>query len=128
MKSTAEFVSANQIPLLVLSGSLLIYVGATYYGYRYGGYSGEKLPEQVVDLLQSDTPALLVDIRSEEIQQRDGIPQLRRNALGKGISIPDVQIGPRLKRRLNITPELTAEMTATYIKGHKLVRLLSFST
>jgi len=119
VQSVSEFAAAYQTPLLIASAGLLGYVGFAFYTYRFVGYSGDILPENVLELLQSDAPALLVDIRSEDTQERDGIPKLRRKALGKAISVPFIQLDPVLRRRLNITKQLRSDITAAYIAGHR---------
>jgi hypothetical protein len=51
---------------------------------RYSGYAGELAPEAVLDLLYSDEPALLLDIRPDIARQKDGLAELKRGARWAG--------------------------------------------
>ena len=123
LKAAAGVVSTYRTPVVIATVSLLGYGAFIYYNYRFVGYSGDMYPEKVLELLESDAPALLVDIRPEEVQKRDGIPKLKRNALGKAISIPFFRPGTEL-RNMKTGAEFNADVTATYIAGHKQVELM----
>ena len=122
IQKSIEFTTTYRTPLIIAVVSLLGIAGFSYYRTRFVGYSGDILPVKVLELLESDAPALLVDIRSEDEQQREGAPKLRRKALGKAISVPFCRMDPQLKTLLKLSPDLDADVTASYIAGHKRVR------
>eukprot|EP00210_Caulerpa_lentillifera_P001449 g1391.t1 len=118
--SAADFASVNKIPLLFGTAVALAYSSYAFLKYRYLGYSGDMLPEKVLDLLQADVPALLVDIRAEEKQQRAGVPKLRKRALGKGVPLPLCTPAVQPLRTLkSANRDLCIEITAAYIAGLK---------
>jgi hypothetical protein len=64
----------------------------SYYKGRYGGYAGEASPERVYDLLTAEDNIFLVDIRTEETREKEGLPQLKLGARYKVAAFP-VQVG-----------------------------------
>ncbi|GMH16083.1 hypothetical protein Nepgr_017924 [Nepenthes gracilis] len=63
-----------------------------YWLATYGGYAGDLSPNLVFKLLSGEESTMLVDVRPEDMRERDGIPDLRRAARFRysHVSIPEV--------------------------------------
>jgi len=118
LSSATEFASTNKVPLLFGTIAIFGYASYAFYRYRFQGYSGDILPEKVLAILQTDVPALLVDVRSEKNQQSAGIPKLRRSALGKAVALPLCTPTTKpIKTLTSSSRETCIAMTAAYISG-----------
>lgn len=125
VSSATSFASANRVPLLVGTVAVFGYASYAFYRYRFQGYSGDILPERVLAILQTDVPALLVDVRSETQQASAGIPKLRRSALGKAVPLPLCTSSNKpIKILTSSSRETCIDMTAAYISGLKQARWL----
>lgn len=68
-------------------------VGYAYWRNEYGGFSGIYKPTDLVEALNKEDNIIVVDIRSEEEQEKNGVLDLRRAARGKAVSLPIVEVG-----------------------------------
>jgi hypothetical protein len=59
-----------------------------YYKGRYGGFAGEVSALQVADLLTDDDNVFLVDVRTEQQREADGVPELKLAARYKVAAFP----------------------------------------
>jgi TfoX/Sxy family transcriptional regulator of competence genes len=66
--------------------------GFAYYRNEYGGFSGIYKPTELVEALTKEDNIIVVDVREEEEQEANGILDLRRNARGKAVSLPIVEV------------------------------------
>lgn len=92
----------DEAPEVYLFFFLLVFgaIGYTYYRNEFGGFSGIYKPTDLVESLTKEDNILLVDIRSEEEQEEQGVLDLRRSARTKAVSLPIVEvrsIDPRRK-------------------------------
>lgn len=87
----ASFDDAPEVYLFLVS----LAIGAVTYAYwrnEYGGFSGIYKPTDLVEALTREDNIIVVDIRSEEEQQQNGVLDLRRAARGKAVSLPIVEV------------------------------------
>lgn len=86
-----SFDEAPEVYLFLVS----LAIGAVTYAYwrnEYGGFSGIYKPTDLVEALTREDNIIVVDIRSEEEQQQNGVLDLRRAARGKAVSLPIVEV------------------------------------
>ncbi|KAL3142509.1 hypothetical protein ABBQ38_002832 [Trebouxia sp. C0009 RCD-2024] len=95
----------------------------TYWRARLSGYSGQLQPKKALDLLNKSN-TLLVDIRREEVRNRDGIPLLKRGSRGKGAAFPlqSVSVPPAVVRSSKQGQNLRLQVAALQILGLKQVK------
>ncbi|XP_020976114.1 uncharacterized protein LOC107638441 isoform X2 [Arachis ipaensis] len=67
------------VPFVVFVGSSAT-IWAFYWLWTYGGYSGDLSPKLAMELLAGDKDATLIDVRNEDLLEKDGIPDIRRSA------------------------------------------------
>ncbi|KAG0488222.1 hypothetical protein HPP92_006777 [Vanilla planifolia] len=109
------------VPFFLVLGSTAT-IAVLYWFLRYGGYAGDLSPEQTLDLIKNDKDALLVDVRPEDIRERDGIPDLRRRARFRYaiINLPEVDIS--IRKQVRAAKDLDNALTAALIRNLKIVR------
>jgi hypothetical protein len=87
----ASFDEAPEVYLFLFS-LLVGAVGYAYYRNEYGGFSGIYKPTELVEALNREDNIVVVDIRSEDEQEANGVLDLRRAARGKALSLPLVAV------------------------------------
>ena len=80
----------------------------------FGGYSGNYNPDKALEILKSED-ALLVDIRSERQRVDNGVPELKRGARGKGVSLPASKLLPSIARKVRNADALAIEIFGAQI-------------
>eukprot|EP00897_Mesotaenium_endlicherianum_P008580 jgi/Mesen1/7750/ME000407S06948 len=108
-------------PLLkagVIAGVSLL-VGVYYWRARYGGYSGDLSPPEALKLLSSDFNAVLVDVRPQDLREREGIPDLRRSARFKDAAVEFVKLGGQARGQLRNPDDVELQLWAAVVKGLK---------
>lgn len=68
------------IPALVVGGAVVVPAAIRSYSRRFGGFAGELNALEVSELLSSEAPALLLDIRPPIVREKDGLPELKLGA------------------------------------------------
>eukprot|EP00850_Spirogloea_muscicola_P019601 SM000195S05248 [mRNA] locus=s195:19393:24780:+ [translate_table: standard] len=109
------------ISVLLVAGSST-FLGLSLWRARYGGYSGDLLPDVAYKLLKDEGNVLLVDIRGQDARDRDGVPDLRRGLRFKAASVELEQLDGPLRSQLRKADETDVLMTAAKIKGLKGVK------
>ncbi|XP_062228404.1 uncharacterized protein LOC133926466 [Phragmites australis] len=104
----------------VLGGSATI--GISYWLLTYGGYSGDLSPEQTLELLKNDDKAVLIDVRPEDLREKDGVPDLRRGARFKYASVASPEIEGPIKKMLKGGRDVDDALLAVVIRNLKLVK------
>ncbi|KAJ4810416.1 Rhodanese/Cell cycle control phosphatase superfamily protein [Rhynchospora pubera] len=104
----------------LLGGSAVI--GGSYWLVNYSGYSGDLAPEQTMELLKDDGSAILIDVRSEDLRERDGIPDLRRGARFKYASVTFPEIDGPIKKLLRGGKEVDDALLAVVIRNLKVIK------
>ncbi|CAA6660290.1 unnamed protein product [Spirodela intermedia] len=105
---------------LILAGSATF--GVSYWLILYGGYSGDLSPELTFELLSKDENVVLVDIRPEDVRERDGVPDLRRRARSKYASVNPPEVDGSLRTLLRSVGEVNDALTALIIRNLKIVK------
>ncbi|XP_027334631.1 calcium sensing receptor, chloroplastic isoform X2 [Abrus precatorius] len=108
------------IPFVVFVGSSAT-LWAVYWLGTYGGYSGDLSPKSALDLL-ADTNAALIDVRSEELREKDGIPDLRRAARFRYASITPLEVDGSIRKLLKGGRDLDDSLIAAIIRNLKIVK------
>ncbi|KAK4410530.1 hypothetical protein Sango_0126000 [Sesamum angolense] len=105
---------------------LFLGVSATLWGsYRvlkYGGYAGDLSPQSTWELLQGNENVVLVDIRPEDLRDRDGIPDLRRGARFRYASVALPEVNGSVKKLLKGGREIEDSLLAAVIQNLKIVQ------
>jgi rhodanese-related sulfurtransferase len=93
-----------------VTAAVLVVVGilapaALAWRAAYGGYAGLVAPAAAAAALEAGAPKggrppppLLVDLRAESARARDGVPDLRFAARGRGVVVPPPALPPRVAR------------------------------
>ncbi|XP_078434130.1 rhodanese/Cell cycle control phosphatase superfamily protein [Wolffia australiana] len=106
--------------ILLVAGSATF--GYSYWLLLYGGYSGDLSPELTFELLNKEDNVALVDIRPEDLRERDGIPDLRRRARFKYASVGVPEVDGSVKKLLRSGEEVNEALTASIIRNLKIVK------
>ncbi|KDO41620.1 hypothetical protein CISIN_1g0086351mg, partial [Citrus sinensis] len=93
-----------------------------YWWWTYGGYSGDLSPKSTLELLRGKENAVLIDVRHEDLRERDGIPDLRRGARFRYASVYLPEVGGSVKKLLRGGRELDDTLTAAVIRNLKIVQ------
>ncbi|KAJ4884976.1 Rhodanese/Cell cycle control phosphatase superfamily protein [Raphanus sativus] len=107
---------------------LVLIVGSTgtfwvlYRVWTYGGYAGDLSPKSTLELLTSREKPVLVDVRSEALREKDGIPDLRRGARFRYSSVTLPEVDGDVKRLLRGGREVEDALAAVIIKNLKAVQ------
>ncbi len=64
---------------------------------------------------------MLVDIRATDRAAQDGVPELKRGALGKGASVPLINVSPGLARRVRNADALAIDVLAASVASLRSV-------
>ncbi|KAH9310824.1 hypothetical protein KI387_025859, partial [Taxus chinensis] len=105
------------VPVVLVIGGT-IFVGISYWGYMYGGYSGDLTPKEASDLLRKEGNAVLIDIRPQE---SDGVPDLRRRERFKFAAVEFPKVEGSLRKLLKNANEIDDVLTAAVIRNLKIV-------
>ncbi|KAL3506870.1 hypothetical protein ACH5RR_032252 [Cinchona calisaya] len=109
------------IPFILFIGvSTTVWV--CYWIFNYSGYTGDLSPRSTLELLTGKKEGVLIDIRPEDLRERDGIPDLRRSARYRytNIVLPEVDISVR--KLLKGGGNLDDSLTAVVIRNLKIVQ------
>lgn len=109
------------IPFIVFVGSSAT-LWAFYWLWTYGGYSGDLSPKSAFELLAEDSNAALIDVRTEEMREKDGIPDLRRAARFRYASIIPLEVDGSIRKLLKSGRDLDDSLIAAIIRNLKIVK------
>ncbi|GBG80379.1 hypothetical protein CBR_g30747 [Chara braunii] len=111
-------------PLVVLAPwlGLGVFLGTSFWQSRYGGYSGDLTPELAVKLLRQQSNVALVDVRSQEERERDGVPDLRRSARYKTAAVEFSKVEGAERNMFKNADETDNLITAAKIANLKIVK------
>lgn len=93
-----------------------------YWLWRYGGYSGDLSPKLTFELLSGRDKAVLVDIRPEDLRERDGIPDLRRSARSRYASVSLPEVNGSVRKLLKGGKDIDDALIAAVIRNLKTVQ------
>ncbi|KAG1363694.1 Calcium sensing receptor, chloroplastic [Cocos nucifera] len=109
------------LPFILIFGSSAT-IGVSYWLSKYGGYSGDLAPEITLELLKGEENAVLIDVRPKDLRERDGVPDLRREARAKYASVTLPEIDGSIKKQLKRGREIDDAITAVVIRNLKIVK------
>ncbi|KAK6793941.1 hypothetical protein RDI58_007394 [Solanum bulbocastanum] len=95
---------------------------AFYWKLTYGGYAGDLSPKSSFELLKGDRNAVLIDIRSEDLREKEGIPDLRRAARFRFASVTLPEIDGSTRKLFKSGRELDDYLLAAVIRNLKIVQ------
>lgn len=109
------------VPFLLLIGaSTTLWV--SYWVLTYGGYAGDLPPQLAFELLNGKERVALIDVRPEDLRERDGIPDLRRTARFRYASVAFPEVDASVKKLLKTGKDLDDALLAAIIRNLKVVR------
>ncbi|KAL5711670.1 hypothetical protein ACHQM5_013931 [Ranunculus cassubicifolius] len=97
-------------------------LGTFYWALAYGGYSGDLSPQSTLEMLTGENDVVLVDIRPEDLRERDGVPDLRRGARFKYASISLPEIDGSVRKLMKSERDLNDTLVAAVIRNLKIVK------
>lgn len=108
------------IPVVLVIGGTILF-GVLYWGYNYGGYSGDLTPKEASDLLRKEGNTVLIDIRAQEMKESNGIPDLRRRERFKFAAVEFPKVEGSVRKLLKNANEIDDILTAAVIRNLKIV-------
>ncbi|XP_055800852.1 uncharacterized protein LOC129870210 isoform X1 [Solanum dulcamara] len=93
-----------------------------YWILTYGGYAGDLSPKSSFELLKGDRNAVLIDIRPEDLREKDGIPDLRRAARFRFANVTLPEIDGSVRKLFKSGRELDDYLLAAVIRNLKIVQ------
>nr|XP_012571832.1 calcium sensing receptor, chloroplastic isoform X1 [Cicer arietinum]XP_012571834.1 calcium sensing receptor, chloroplastic isoform X1 [Cicer arietinum] len=109
------------IPFIVFVGSSAT-LWAVYWLWTYGGYSGDLSPESAFELLAGDSNAVLIDVRTEDLREKDGVPDLRRATRFRYASVAPIEVDGSIRKLLKGGRDLDDSLIAAVIRNMKIVK------
>ncbi|CAI9108577.1 OLC1v1008219C9 [Oldenlandia corymbosa var. corymbosa] len=109
------------IPFLLLLGASATLWG-WYWIFNYSGYTGDLSAKSTLELVTGNDDGVLIDIRTENLRERDGIPDLRRAARYRYASVALPEVDSNLRNLLNVGRNLEDLLIAGVIRNLKIVR------
>ncbi|TMW99658.1 hypothetical protein EJD97_002200 [Solanum chilense] len=95
---------------------------AFYWKLTYGGYAGDLSPKSSFELLKGDRKAVLIDIRPEDLREKEGIPDLRRAARFRFANVTLPEIDGSTRKLFKSGRELDDYLLAAVIRNLKIVQ------
>ncbi|KAI4344955.1 hypothetical protein L6164_012129 [Bauhinia variegata] len=109
------------VPFVVVLGSSAT-LWVIYWLWTYGGYSGDLSPKSALDLLTENENAALIDVRNEDLREKDGIPDLRQAARFRYASVTPLEVDGSVRKLLKSNRDLDDSLVAVTIRNLKIVK------
>ncbi|KGN62371.1 uncharacterized protein LOC101220363 [Cucumis sativus] len=109
------------VPFFLLVGSSVT-LWIFYWTNTYGGYSGDLSPEATLELLKGSDNAVLIDVRPEDLREKDGIPDLRRGARARYTSVTLPEVDGSIRKLVTNGRDLDDTLLASVIRNLKIVQ------
>ncbi|KAJ8551423.1 hypothetical protein K7X08_021438 [Anisodus acutangulus] len=109
------------IPFVLFLGASTSF-WALYWILTYGGYAGDLSPKSSLELLKGDRNAVLVDIRPEDLREKECIPDLRRAARSRFANVTLPEIDGSVRKLFKSGRELDDYLLAAVIRNLKIVQ------
>ncbi|KAK9725226.1 hypothetical protein RND81_05G129900 [Saponaria officinalis] len=93
-----------------------------YWVVTYSGYAGDLSPKSALELLKGKDSAVLIDVRSEDMKQQDGIPDLRRSARFRYADVSLLKVDDSLRKLMKSNKDLDDALIASVIRNLKNVQ------
>ncbi|KAG6585229.1 uncharacterized protein LOC111454168 [Cucurbita moschata] len=108
------------VPFVLLVGSSVT-LWVFYWRRTYGGYSGDLSPQSTFELLKGSENAVLIDVRPEDLREKDGIPDLRRRARARYASVTLPEVDDSIRKLVTNGRDLDDALLASVIRNLKIV-------
>lgn len=95
---------------------------AIFWVVTYSGYAGDLSPKLAFELLSGKDDAVLIDVRPEDLRERDGIPDLRRAARFRYAHVSLPEVDGSLRKLMKSSKDLDDTLVAAVIRNLKNVR------
>lgn len=109
------------VPFILFLGAAATLWGS-YWILTYGGYAGDLSPRSTLDILRGKENVSLIDIRPEDLRERDGVPDLRRAARFRFTDISVPEVDNNLRKLLKGGRDLDDMLIAAVIRNLKIVK------
>ncbi|XP_077229405.1 rhodanese/Cell cycle control phosphatase superfamily protein isoform X2 [Tasmannia lanceolata] len=97
----------------------------SYWVINYGGYSGDLSPKSTLELLSMEENSVLIDVRPEDLRERDGVPDLRRGARFRYATVTLPEIDGSVRKLLKNGRDVDDALVAVVIRNLKIVQDMS---
>ncbi|XP_058181721.1 calcium sensing receptor, chloroplastic isoform X2 [Rhododendron vialii] len=94
----------------------------SYWFFTYGGYAGDLSPKSTFELLSGNENVVLIDVRPEDLRERDGIPDLRRSARFRYGNVTLPEVDGSVRKLLKSGKDLDDTLTAAVIRNLKIIQ------
>ncbi|KAL9240697.1 hypothetical protein vseg_014885 [Gypsophila vaccaria] len=112
------------VPFVIFLGTAST-LWTIYWVVTYSGYAGDLSPKEALELLKGKDSAVLIDVRSEDMKQRDGIPDLRRSARFRYADVSLLKVDDSLRKLMKSNKDLDDALIASVIRNLKNVQVSS---
>ncbi|KAA8532149.1 hypothetical protein F0562_006709 [Nyssa sinensis] len=109
------------VPFVVFLGTSTTLWGF-YWVLTYSGYAGDLSPKSTLELLLGNDNVVLIDVRSEDLRERDGIPDLRRAARFGYANVTLPEVDGSVQKLLKSGRDLEDTLIAAVIRNLKIVQ------
>ncbi|GMP78803.1 hypothetical protein CsSME_00034600 [Camellia sinensis var. sinensis] len=97
----------------------------SYWLFTYGGYAGDLSPKSTLELLTKQKNVVLIDVRPEDLRERDGIPDLRRAARFRYGNVTLPEVNGSIRKLLKSGKDLDDSLIAVVIRNLKIIQVCS---
>ncbi|KAL8522481.1 hypothetical protein ACS0TY_012595 [Phlomoides rotata] len=108
------------IPVVLFLGVSAVLWGS-FRVLKYGGYAGDLSPQSTFEILRGNESAALIDIRPENLRDKDGVPDLRRKARYRYVSLTLPEVNGSVKKLLKGGRDVEDLLLAAVIHDLKIV-------
>ncbi|KAL7209062.1 hypothetical protein ACSBR1_030751 [Camellia fascicularis] len=109
------------VPFVLLIGTSATLWGS-YWLFTYGGYAGDLSPKSTLELLTKQKNVVLIDVRPEDLRERDGIPDLRRAARFRYGNVTLPEVNASIRKLLKSGKDLDDSLIAVVIRNLKIIQ------
>ncbi|XP_074281333.1 uncharacterized protein LOC141606195 [Silene latifolia] len=109
------------VPFVIFLGTAST-LWTIYWVVTYSGYAGDLSPTLALDLLKGKDSAVLIDVRTEDMKQRDGIPDLRRAARFRYADVSLPEVDGSLRKLMKSSRDLDDALIASVVRNLKNVQ------
>lgn len=106
--------------ILFIGTSATLWV--SYWFLTYGGYAGDLSPKSTFELLTGKENVVLIDVRPEDLRERDGIPDLRRAARFRYGNVTLPEVDGSVRKLLKSGKDLDDTLIAAVIRNLKIIQ------
>ncbi|CAL5414184.1 unnamed protein product [Camellia sinensis] len=109
------------VPFVLFIGTSAALWGS-YWLFTYGGYAGDLSPKSTLELLTKQKNVVLIDVRPEDLRERDGIPDLRGAARFRYGNVTRPEVNGSIRKLLKSGKDLDDSLIAVVIRNLKIIQ------